>query len=460
MREKKLKEKRERKKKCVKFSEDTKTYDGLEPQNLVVNTLVWECFNMRLRCVGDVLKKIEPKHLHLLSGAYERLSELCRLSKQYPSQRFKILPRGGGKQLEIKFEHHYRHLRALREIVRKTHNRLHIAANAALQAKKKGNDATAAVLEPDQIEFGILILWYGMFGFFRMIGKVARDRGESTSLLSLFVLISSNVLWFRIAYDAMSPRSVSESLLVMFESALNMIDLIHVTLFILLHYKEMYLHGGHWEMRRSWNYHVNVFADFFWDSFNLLHCIHVWILKGFSFTLVDAILLLSMKGVCSDLWVQYQDFSRYRETMNGFHVVLRDVTKSDLEKLAKEPCSICLSKLTRTVKCLPCGHFFHRVCIRNWLESKNSNRKCPVCRKSVFEDDDDKHRTSVVTTFTNDDVNNNDEDTIDTSNVDNTRRVVPPSSPRPRRQRRLFDVNFMDFHLSLSQEENNDNNVE
>ena len=318
----------------------------------------------------------------------------------------------------------------------------------------------SAVLEPDQIEFGILILWYGMFGFFRMIGKVARDRGESTSLLSLFVLISSNVLWFRIAYDAMSPRSVSESLLVMFESALNMIDLIHVTLFILLHYKEMYLHGGHWEMRRSWNYHVNVFADFFWDSFNLLHCIHVWILKGFSFTLVDAILLLSLKGVCSDLWVQYQDFSRYRETMNGFHVVLRDVTKSDLEKLAKEPCSICLSKLTRTVKCLPCGHFFHRVCIRNWLESKNSNRKCPVCRKSVFEDDDDKHRTSVVTTLTNDDVNN-DDDTIDTSSVDNTRRVVSPSSPRPRRQRRLFDVNFMDFHLSLSQEENDgDNNVE
>lgn len=135
------------KKRCVRFSEDTKTHDGLEPQNLVVNTLVWECFNMRLRCVGDVLKKIQPKHLHLLSGAYERLSELCRLSKQYPSQRFKILPRGGGKQLEIKFEHHYRHLRALREIVRKTHNRLHIAANAALQAKKKGNDATAFVLQ-------------------------------------------------------------------------------------------------------------------------------------------------------------------------------------------------------------------------------------------------------------------------------------------------------------------------
>ena len=147
LREKKLKEKRERKKRCVRFSEDTKTHDGLEPQNLVVNTLVWECFNMRLRCVGDVLKKIQPKHLHLLSGAYERLSELCRLSKQYPSQRFKILPRGGGKQLEIKFEHHYRHLRALREIVRKTHNRLHIAANAALQAKKKGNDATAFVLQ-------------------------------------------------------------------------------------------------------------------------------------------------------------------------------------------------------------------------------------------------------------------------------------------------------------------------
>jgi hypothetical protein len=147
LREKKFRENRDRKMRRVKFSEDTKTHDGLEPQNLVVNTLGGECFNMRLRCVGDVLKTVEPKHLHLLSGAYEHLSTLCRLSKQFPSRRFKILPRGGGKQLEIKFEHHYRHQRALREIVRKTHNRLHIAANAALQANKTGNEATAYVLQ-------------------------------------------------------------------------------------------------------------------------------------------------------------------------------------------------------------------------------------------------------------------------------------------------------------------------
>jgi len=149
MREKKLQQNRNLKReerRTVRFAEDVKRHDGLSPKSLVINTLVWECFNMRLRCVGDVLKKIQPKHLHHLADAYEHLSELCKMSKENPSRRFKILPRGGGKQLEIKFEHHYTHLRALRKIVRKTHNRLHIAANAAIQANKKGGAATAYVL--------------------------------------------------------------------------------------------------------------------------------------------------------------------------------------------------------------------------------------------------------------------------------------------------------------------------
>lgn len=145
LREKKLSENR-KKSSRVRFSDCVKKHDGLEPQNLVINTLVWECFNMRIRCVGDVLKKIQPKHLHLLAGAYEHLSILCTLSKENQSRRFKILPRGGGKQLEIDFHHHYRYLRALREIIRKTHNRLHIAANEALKAKKTGNEATEYVL--------------------------------------------------------------------------------------------------------------------------------------------------------------------------------------------------------------------------------------------------------------------------------------------------------------------------
>ena len=191
----------------------------------------------------------------------------------------------------------------------------------------------AAVLEPDAREFGILILWYGMFGFFRMLGKIARDRGESIRFPTVFALGSINIIWFRIAYVLMGPRHLSDSLLIVFECMLGIVDLLHVSIVILLNYNESYFHRGHWEMKRSWKYHVNVFADWFSDSCNLLHYIHIWILNGLSFTLVDAILFLSMKGVCSNLWVQYQDFSKYREAMNGFHAVLRDATSMYLNCL-------------------------------------------------------------------------------------------------------------------------------
>eukprot|EP00794_Sanderia_malayensis_P005493 gene5493-6178_t len=47
-------------------------------------------------------------------------------------------------------------------------------------------------------------------------------------------------------------------------------------------------------------------------------------------------------------------------------------------------CVICLEKFScgNRVKLLPCKHFFHNVCIENWLLSGNSanNQRCPICR--------------------------------------------------------------------------------
>ena len=44
-----------------------------------------------------------------------------------------------------------------------------------------------------------------------------------------------------------------------------------------------------------------------------------------------------------------------------------------------ENCVICLSNLFDIVV-LPCGHIFHKKCIKKWL-SFSSN--CPICREQV-----------------------------------------------------------------------------
>jgi len=44
-------------------------------------------------------------------------------------------------------------------------------------------------------------------------------------------------------------------------------------------------------------------------------------------------------------------------------------------------CTVCYEdKIHKFLKALPCGHKFHKKCIKPWAKSNNS---CPVCRKAI-----------------------------------------------------------------------------
>jgi len=61
------------------------------------------------------------------------------------------------------------------------------------------------------------------------------------------------------------------------------------------------------------------------------------------------------------------------------------VTASDLERECNE-CVICLEKMAVGDAALriPCGHLFHKECLRTWLASSN---QCPVCRYELPTED-------------------------------------------------------------------------
>lgn len=140
-----LRKKRQNRK--VRFGEDVKTHDGLSPLSLVVDTLVWEYFAGRIKSVPDVMNVVEPKYLHLLSDAHKVLTKIMERIKSQPGVNVHVLPFGGGHSSMVSFPIHYPSLRLLREIVRKTHNRLHVAAVAAVDQNKTSREATAFVLE-------------------------------------------------------------------------------------------------------------------------------------------------------------------------------------------------------------------------------------------------------------------------------------------------------------------------
>eukprot|EP00933_Yihiella_yeosuensis_P014913 TRINITY_DN1315_c0_g1_i1.p1 TRINITY_DN1315_c0_g1~~TRINITY_DN1315_c0_g1_i1.p1 ORF type:complete len:338 (+),score=58.93 TRINITY_DN1315_c0_g1_i1:123-1016(+) len=62
------------------------------------------------------------------------------------------------------------------------------------------------------------------------------------------------------------------------------------------------------------------------------------------------------------------------------------VTESDIRQTEEATCSICLESFSVGDKAtrIPCGHFFHPGCIKEWL--RNSNQ-CALCRYELATDD-------------------------------------------------------------------------
>ena len=73
---------------------------------------------------------------------------------------------------------------------------------------------------------------------------------------------------------------------------------------------------------------------------------------------------------------QPPDFSvRYPETV----ACKTGEPKSDENQTSVEECSICLDEMSSS-GILPCGHKIHIDCLKTWIEEKNPNVSCPLCR--------------------------------------------------------------------------------
>jgi E3 ubiquitin-protein ligase RNF115/126 len=66
---------------------------------------------------------------------------------------------------------------------------------------------------------------------------------------------------------------------------------------------------------------------------------------------------------------------------------LPEMTVDEKSKIPddKLECMICMSnfQIGEKVKIMPCTHFFHTGCIREWFKA---NDTCPICKHSVSEE--------------------------------------------------------------------------
>ena len=78
---------------------------------------------------------------------------------------------------------------------------------------------------------------------------------------------------------------------------------------------------------------------------------------------------------------------RNRNLNNHNHLNFPEIVIDDVNKLddANKSCTICLDefKPNEKVTALPCLHYFHKNCIKKWLERK---KDCPVCKFELTQE--------------------------------------------------------------------------
>jgi len=73
------------------------------------------------------------------------------------------------------------------------------------------------------------------------------------------------------------------------------------------------------------------------------------------------------------------DFVRYRKLVACLDERYPNATEAEI---ARDPqCIICYDDMTQNAKKLPCGHIFHKHCLKSWMERNN---KCPYCNKQTL----------------------------------------------------------------------------
>jgi autocrine motility factor receptor len=126
-------------------------------------------------------------------------------------------------------------------------------------------------------------------------------------------------------------------------------------------------------------------------------------------------------------------FQQYRQSALSIETKYPNVSPDELKSSHDALCAICRENM-ESAKKLPCGHLFHLLCLRPWLEQHGS---CPICRYPLMT----KRRGFSLHVNNRQFVNRIEERT----NQQGTSEAIPPYSLRS-----LRHVPYMDWLSNIS----------
>ena len=122
----------------------------------------------------------------------------------------------------------------------------------------------------------------------------------------------------------------------------------------------------------------------------IFHFIHVWVLHGVTFNLVDGVLALHLHSAVSAFGKKVAERRNHNRIARDLNSYFCDATDMELSKAsaAGDVCCICLGTMAMgNVKKVGCGHLYHTHCLREVVERAHSFEaaRCPLCRGSIVD---------------------------------------------------------------------------
>eukprot|EP00474_Spongospora_subterranea_P009197 CRZ09655.1 hypothetical protein [Spongospora subterranea] len=128
-------------------------------------------------------------------------------------------------------------------------------------------------------------------------------------------------------------------------------------------------------------FYIESCGDIVNNGLTLLHLIHVWSLHGLSLTVIDMFFFMITRTVYIRLSSRVAALIIYRRVIRDINTRFSDASEQELRDL-DDHCTICHEPLqTGQTKKLPCSHFFHLSCLRQWMKYR---RTCPICRSDLL----------------------------------------------------------------------------
>ncbi|CAI9771832.1 unnamed protein product [Fraxinus pennsylvanica] len=274
------------------------------------------------------------------------------------------------------------------------------------------------VVPPTIFQIGLWSTWLGVVCFLKMFQALARDRLERLNASpsatpwtyfrvysALLLVFSVDLLWMWLCFTIYSATSSSVSLLLFFEPSSIAFETLQALVVHGFQLLEIWVHhsardianfrlskifnispaGSLWEWKGILIRNLGFFLDMMTLLMAIAHYLHIWLLHGMAFHLVDAVLFLNIRALLSACIKRARGFIKLRMALGTLHGALPDATHEELRAYDDE-CAICREPMAKAKK-LSCNHLFHLACLRSWLDhGLTENYSCPTCRKPLFMD--------------------------------------------------------------------------